>query len=223
MQARDSLHKQNMNMLPEFQKMVCSRSFWRQIAGYQNGVLKRVFPIPRPPHAKVANPVPRHWLIAKLFDMTLITNCPACMSSKWRALPGWPNQSMLSDGRSVAAPLEKKHCEVCGLIRHSMPPSQTEIEAIFNQDYALHARLVGNVFESQRQSLYADWIQDLLGASPIHSIFEIGAGTGSLMAELRRRAPQGRGAGGFGRLQGGHGSRYRSWTATGHRYRIAKG
>lgn len=132
----------------------------------------------------------RHWLIAKLFDMTLITNCPACMSTNWRALPGWPNQSMLSDGRSVAAPLEKKHCEVCGLIRHSAPPSQTEIEAIFNQDYALHARLVDNVFENQRQSLYADWIQDLLGASPIHSIFEIGAGTGSLMAELRRRAPQ---------------------------------
>lgn len=96
---------------------------------------------------------------------------------------------MLSDGRSIAAPLEKKHCEVCGLIRHSSPPSQAAIEAIFSRDYALHARLVDNAFETQRQSLYADWILDLLGPSTIDSIFEIGAGTGSLMTELRRRAP----------------------------------
>jgi SAM-dependent methyltransferase len=97
---------------------------------------------------------------------------------------------MLSDGRSITAPLEKKHCEICGLLRHSFPPSQVEIEAIFSQDYSLHARLADNAFETQRQSLYADWILDLLGTSTIESIFEIGAGTGSLMAELRRRAPQ---------------------------------
>lgn len=96
---------------------------------------------------------------------------------------------MLSDGRSIAAPLEKMHCEVCGLIRHSSPPSQAVIEAIFSRDYALHSRLVDNAFEAQRQSLYADWILDLLGPSTIDSIFEIGAGTGSLMAELRRHAP----------------------------------
>lgn len=111
------------------------------------------------------------------------------MSTKWQVLPGWPNQSMLSDGRSIAVPLEKKHCEACGLIRHSSPPSQAAIEAIFSRDYALHARLVDNAFETQRQSLYADWILGLLGPSTIDSIFEIGAGTGSLMAELRRRAP----------------------------------
>jgi SAM-dependent methyltransferase len=111
------------------------------------------------------------------------------MSTKWQILPGWRHQSMLSDGRSIAAPLEKAHCEVCGLMRHSSPPSQAEIEAIFSRDYALHVRLIDNVFEEQRQRLYADWILDLLGTSTIDSIFEIGAGTGSLMAELRRRAP----------------------------------
>lgn len=97
---------------------------------------------------------------------------------------------MLSDGRSLTAPLEKKHCEACGLMQHSSPPSQAQIEAIFSRDYALHARLVDNAFETQRQSLYADWILDLLGAPIVDSIFEIGAGTGSLMAELKRRAPQ---------------------------------
>ena len=97
---------------------------------------------------------------------------------------------MLSDGRSVPVPLEKKHCGVCGLIQHSSPPSQAAIEAIFSIDYALHTRLVDNAFEKQRQTLYADWILDLLDTSTIDSIFEIGAGTGLLMAELRRRAPQ---------------------------------
>jgi len=97
---------------------------------------------------------------------------------------------MLSDGRSLTAPLEKKHCEICGLLRHSSPPSQVEIEAIFRRDYALHTRLVNNAFETQRQSLYADWILDLLGTTTVESIFEIGAGTGSLMVELRRRVPQ---------------------------------
>ncbi|MDZ7927280.1 MAG: class I SAM-dependent methyltransferase [Agrobacterium sp.] len=116
--------------------------------------------------------------------------CPACMGTKWKLLPGWPHQSMLSDGRSVPAPLEKKHCGVCGLVQHSSPPSQATIEAIFSSDYALHTRLVDNAFEKQRQTLYADWILNLLDTSTIASIFEIGAGTGLLMAELRRRAPQ---------------------------------
>ncbi|WP_262519022.1 class I SAM-dependent methyltransferase [Agrobacterium fabrum] len=120
-------------------------------------------------------------------DFTIV--CPACMGTKWKLLPGWPHQSMLSDGRSVPAPLEKKHCGVCGLIQHSSPPSQATIEAIFSSDYALHTRLVDNAFEKQRQTLYADWILNLLDTSTIDSIFEIGAGTGLLMAELRRRAP----------------------------------
>lgn len=97
---------------------------------------------------------------------------------------------MLSDGRNIGEPLEKEHCEHCGLIRHASPPSQEEVEAIFSRDYALHDRLIDNIFEDQRQRIYADWILSLLGDRRVNSIFEIGAGTGSLMAELRRRAPQ---------------------------------
>jgi len=111
------------------------------------------------------------------------------MSLKWRALPGWRNQSMLSDGRSMAAPLEKEHCDDCGLIRHTSPPSQAQIEGIFSQDYTLHTRLVDNAFEDQRQRHYADWVLKLVGSRTVNSIFEVGAGTGSLMAELRRRSP----------------------------------
>lgn len=96
---------------------------------------------------------------------------------------------MLSDGRSINASLEKEECQNCGLIRHVSSPSQKEIEAIFSQDYALHARLTDSIFEDRRQRLYADWILDLLGNRTVNSVFEIGAGTGSLMAELQRRAP----------------------------------
>ncbi len=96
---------------------------------------------------------------------------------------------MLSDGRSITASLEKEECLNCGLIRHVSSPSQKEIEAIFSQDYALHARLTDSIFEDQRQRIYADWIRDLLGNRTVNSVFEIGAGTGSLMAELQRRAP----------------------------------
>lgn len=96
---------------------------------------------------------------------------------------------MLSDGRSIEAPLEKQHCDACGLIRHSILPSQAEIEAIFDQDYTLHTRLLNNSYEKLRQSRYADWIIDLLQGRAVSSVFEVGAGTGALMAELRRRSP----------------------------------
>lgn len=96
---------------------------------------------------------------------------------------------MLSDGRSIIASLEKEECRNCGLMRHISSPSQEEIEAIFSQDYALHARLTNSIFEDQRQRIYAEWILDLLRDRKVNSVFEIGAGTGSLMAELQRRAP----------------------------------
>lgn len=96
---------------------------------------------------------------------------------------------MLSDGRRITAPLEKLHCDVCGLIRHAVPPSQSQIEAIFGRDYVLHTRLVNNAYENVRQSRYAEWIIDLLRERDVGSIFEVGAGTGSLMLELQRRSP----------------------------------
>lgn len=96
---------------------------------------------------------------------------------------------MLSDGRRITAPLEKLHCDVCGLIRHALPPSQSQIEAIFGRDYVLHTRLVNNAYENVRQNRYAEWIIDLLRERDVGSIFEVGAGTGSLMLELQRRSP----------------------------------
>lgn len=118
-----------------------------------------------------------------------VRHCPACGGTAWKPLPGWHSTAMLSDGRCVKKPLEKEHCCSCGLARHVKQPSPQETEHIFEEGYELFARLGGSPYEEQRQSLYASWILSLLEGRRLESIFEVGTGTGGLMAQLRKRLP----------------------------------
>ncbi|WP_168713214.1 class I SAM-dependent methyltransferase [Parvibaculum lavamentivorans] len=96
---------------------------------------------------------------------------------------------MLSDGRFLEAQLNKEHCRDCRLVRHVSPPSKDQLEAIFKEGYELYAHPAGDSFEMQRQRRYADWILALIGARPVETVFEIGAGNGSFLTELHRRMP----------------------------------
>lgn len=104
-------------------------------------------------------------------------------------MPGWHGTAMLSDGRCINKPMEKEHCSTCGLARHVVQPTPQEIEHIFEEGYELFVRLTGSPYEEQRQGQYATWILSLAQGRPMASMFEVGAGTGGLMAQLRRRLP----------------------------------
>ena len=117
-----------------------------------------------------------------------MTPCISCGASNWLDLPSLP-QAMLSDGRAVQIPLARSACAECGLARHTAALTGESLERIFNQDYGLYAHAPGAGFERERQHVYANWLLDLLGDTPVTSLFEAGCGNGSLLQELRRQRP----------------------------------
>jgi len=102
---------------------------------------------------------------------------------------------MLSDGRVISRPIAKSSCLSCGLVSHSRPLTQGELNLIFAADYAPQPPAAGLPFERHRKEAYAAWVLDLLGGVAVCSVFEVGAGDGSLLLELQRARPDYRLAG----------------------------
>lgn len=85
---------------------------------------------------------------------------------------------MLSDFRIFDEALNKHYCVECGMIQRACAQSERHI---FNEDYELYAHAPGGNEETARQRLYASW---LLEIHPFESVFEAGAGNGSLLLEM---------------------------------------
>jgi 2-polyprenyl-3-methyl-5-hydroxy-6-metoxy-1,4-benzoquinol methylase len=96
---------------------------------------------------------------------------------------------MLSDGQLVHADLKKEHCKNCQMVRHVSPPSQEGLDRIYKENYTLYARPPGDNFEAQRQLRYVEWVLSITGQKPGQSLFEIGAGNGSFLLQLRNLTP----------------------------------
>ncbi len=96
---------------------------------------------------------------------------------------------MLSDGRIVDHELARRSCMQCGLGEHVTPPSPAEIAAFYDESYSLYAHAPGGNFEAARQEKYARWLDGLVGLDRVRSLYEVGCGNGSLMAQLRARYP----------------------------------
>lgn len=96
---------------------------------------------------------------------------------------------MLSDGQLMHADLKKEHCSICQLVRHVLSPSQRDLDLIFKDNYTLYARPPGGEFEAQRQLRYVEWVLSITGKTPGQSLFEIGAGNGSFLLQLRNLVP----------------------------------
>lgn len=62
--------------------------------------------------------------------------------------------------------------------------------AIFAEGYSLYAHRPGGSVERRRQSGYAQWLMNALGAFQLDRIFEVGCGNGSLLLELGAILPR---------------------------------
>lgn len=117
--------------------------------------------------------------------------CAVCAGERFQGLPDpHAQRSMASDFRVLNRPLGKLQCERCGLVRSRY--AQEDASALYgSEDYSLYAHeAAGDAEEAQRQERYASWIAELL--PPLDSIYEAGAGNGSLLAALSRRYPHAR-------------------------------
>src|SRR5438270_2315622 len=106
--------------------------------------------------------------------------CVLCGSDAFDALAEpHPYRSVLSDLRVVEEPLAKSACRTCGLIgrRRQLLP-----EAVFDERYELHAHAPGQPEEMLRQRAYADWLAPYFNGTT--SVYEAGAGNGSLLLAL---------------------------------------
>lgn len=118
-----------------------------------------------------------------------VGKCPACGSSDSRPLTRIGPPSLLSDGRLMEQSLDWAMCMICGLGFRRAIPDASQIRAVFEDNYSLYAHAPNHSAEQQRQSLYAEWIVELLGETPV-TLFEAGCGNGSLLLELRKRLPE---------------------------------
>src|SRR6266404_5239697 len=83
--------------------------------------------------------------------------CPVCSGRSFRALPSpWPS-SMTTAGHFIPEPLEKAHCDACGMLVRSAQRflGQTDF---YEKNYAFFERPSADVFDRPRYEAMATWI-----------------------------------------------------------------
>lgn len=112
--------------------------------------------------------------------------CLLCGGRRWTPLPDPGPRSMLSDWRTLDAPLGKATCEGCGLARrHAIGHAA---ESVYGSGYRLYAHPPGEARERARQEAYAGWMATAVDRPP-RQILDVGCGNGSLLVALRERWP----------------------------------
>jgi|GEM_PF-6654581 len=76
-------------------------------------------------------------------------------------------------------------CRTCGLVFNG----SGGFLSFDDEGYVLYAHAPTQAFERMRQAAYADWLVSMLSQARPESVFEAGAGNGSLLIELQARLP----------------------------------
>jgi SAM-dependent methyltransferase len=127
--------------------------------------------------------------------------CDLCDSAEFSPLPlGVYDRGMWSDSRISSRPLRKRLCSRCGLIRDGNAFTPDAIARHYTDAYELNA--MDDVVEHQffrhgraiaRSDAMAEWIAGALaltdGGRSIGSLYEVGAGAGSLLARFNAHYP----------------------------------
>ncbi|MBL0934419.1 MAG: class I SAM-dependent methyltransferase [Rhizobiaceae bacterium] len=116
--------------------------------------------------------------------------CPVCGSSDVVDLPvPNPTRSMISDGKLMPRPLQRRSCKACGYGFHATPPDAADLRDIYDASYTIGLR--DGQAEHERALAYGSQIsgilRDVLGPDfSISSLVEFGSGSGSLLGFLAR-------------------------------------
>lgn len=116
--------------------------------------------------------------------------CPLCGAREWRPLDNiLPDRSVRTDGGIVNAPLNKFHCEKCGLAHR--PTTEQSLTELYTDSYQLYTNRPGaEQFDSRRYVNLATGMLDAWGrGDPPGRILEIGCGDGSLLQAIQSRWP----------------------------------
>lgn len=116
--------------------------------------------------------------------------CPVCGSSDLADLPvPNPTRSMISDGKLMPKPLQRRSCETCGHGFHAAPPDAADLRDIYDASYAIGLR--DGQAEHERALAYGRQISGILRGVlgpdfAVSSLVEFGSGSGNLLRCLAR-------------------------------------
>jgi len=94
---------------------------------------------------------------------------------------------MISDGRSCSVPLAKRTCTSCGCVTLHSQLGTAQVRNFYNADYDLG--VVTNLYDKHRARAYSDKIASIIGPRQPERVFEVGCGSGLVLAELAETWP----------------------------------
>jgi len=124
--------------------------------------------------------------------------CNLCNSTKFRVLIDHRGNVLKTNNEIVKSRLKKIECLKCGLVRDGLTITEKKLKNHYTQDYENHHKIneksifyTSRGFE-ERSHFVASWISEIIKKSihkKIHSILEVGCGTGELMLQLKKNFP----------------------------------
>ena len=110
--------------------------------------------------------------------------CPACGAPDAVGLPiPVTDRSVVSDGRLVQRSLDKICCRECGLVRHRIRLTDTEVQKIYATDYSLPTR--AGLADEARGRAYAAIVAEAIGGMDnCRRFLDVGCGSGTMLRAL---------------------------------------
>ncbi len=120
-----------------------------------------------------------------MIDNGLFKPCICCSNESFHALPILP-QTIISDGQLWDKPLKRILCDKCGATFHKTALTRQDMDKIYSTSYSLGAQSCEA--DARRTALYQEWITqnlNLIQASPLLNVLEIGCGNGLLAKKFQ--------------------------------------